>query len=269
MKAQTIQSLLQAEAEWEIPSAEVELWPAVRQRLLASKQFKIQKGDPMKEKSVSARRLRWAVALPVLALLLSAFTLVTPQGRALAQSIFRLFAPARSVSLPAPVSDATAPAATAIRPANLNIYATIAEAEQAIGFPLRELSTVPAGFTFTNVEVDAAQGLVSTIYTRNSEHLILVQSRGELATPPWGDVPADAIEKAVVGEYNAEYVAGMFVEYPNTNKLTWNPAAPLLRLRWSDGQTLYSLEKWGDPGAGDSLDKDAMIRLAEELMANP
>ncbi len=269
MKPQTIQSLLEAEAEREIPSAEVELWPAVRQRLLASKQSKFQKGDPMRERSVSARRLRLAVALPVVALLLSAFVLFTPQGRALAQSVFRLFAPAQGVSLPAPAGNATEPVATAPRPANLNTFATLAEAEQAIGFPLREFSTLPAGFTFTDVEVDTAQGKASIIYTGNGERLVLVQSQGELAAPSWGDVPASAIESALIAGVHAEYVAGMFVEYPDTNKLTWNPDASLLRLRWSDGQTLYSLEKWGRSAAGDSLGKDAMIQLAEELMANP
>jgi hypothetical protein len=276
MKPKDIQFLLHEIAKTEVPPAEVDLWPAVRQRLLASKHFISRKGDSMNRPSTHARRLRLAISTLLLLFLLAVLTLFTPQGRAFAQSVYHLFVPAQATSFPIifqatepAIKPAIEPVETTSRPTTLVTFTTVADAEEIVGFDIREFAADPEGFTFGGVTVDAERGVVYTHYTATGGELRLTQIVGDFPSSPWSEIPAEAIEVTSVAGFYAEYAQGSFVVYPGATSATWEPTAPFFRLRWSDGQFLFSLDKMGDTFPIEWLDRDAMIHLAEELMANP
>jgi hypothetical protein len=50
---------------------------------------------------------------------------------------------------------------------------------------------------------------------------------------------------------------------------TWNPDAPLLRLRWVQDGVWFEMTKTGNAEALDYLDQAGLIELAESLAIRP
>jgi len=57
----------------------------------------------------------------------------------------------------------------------------------------------------------------------------------------------------------------MFVVYPNETSATWNPDAPVLRLRWVKDGIWFEMAKFGDVVPIEYLDQAGLIELAESL----
>ena len=86
-----IKSILEDAVEQEIPSSGIDLLPAIRASLVAGPQF--QQGETMN--TITSRRIQ-RVALAALTLAaLTTLALITPQGRAFAQTILQFFVTAR------------------------------------------------------------------------------------------------------------------------------------------------------------------------------
>ncbi len=212
-------------------------------------------------------KLRLTAIALLLLIAVASLWVITPQGRAFAETLFGFFVPAQATSFPAPPVSNASPEANNV--ASTVTYETIEEAESAVGFSIRHFVADPQGFTFSVAEVDLAQPIVYLHYSAEGGELVLAQGLSNFPPSPWSEVPPEAIEPAPVGGNPGEYAQGTFVVFPDAESATWEAAAPVFRLHWSDGVYQYALEKSGDTQPIEWLDKAALIRLAEMLMANP
>jgi hypothetical protein len=269
MSKKTIRSMLQDALEEEIPPSQVNLWPAVRASLVAGTHQRDQQGGKMVTKRrYSLPRLAFVVAVLVALL---AVALLTPQGRAFSQSILQFFTQAEETSVPLPPSQRAGgepepSAPTAEPPAPL---ISVAEAEAQAGFGVAELPFVPEGLNYLGARLygDA----VSIEYqTQGLEgHLLIKQSQRGFVQSDWDRVPADAVVPVKIGELDGEYAEGTFVVYAGETVATWNPDAPLLRLRWVQDGIWFEMTKTGNAEAIAYLDQSGLIELAESLAIQP
>lgn len=214
----------------------------------------------------NVRTVRFAVAASLMAVLSLIVLLATPWGQALAQEILRFFQPAPSEYFDAPSGVSVEPEAgpTMEPPA----FLTVAEAEARIGFDAKELPEVPTGLRLLGATVSPALEMIKLNYGCEGGGcgLIITQSRAGWEDTVWSGVPGDAgIEKVMVNGLQGEYVKGTFVVMAGATEATWNPDAPIQRLRWQDGNTLYAVELMGDAEPVEWIDKEALIALAESL----
>ena len=211
----------------------------------------------------SMKRLTFS-AIAVLALL--AAVLITPQGRAFAQSVLQLFVRAQEDTIPLQpgqvIPPASVEAATAMPPSPL---ISVAEAEQLAGFDAAELSLAPEGFNYLGARMYGNAISIEYEAQGGGGNLIIMQSRDGYVQSHWDQVPADAIVPVKIGGLDGEFVKGTFVVYGNDNVGTWNPDASILRLRWVKDGIWYEMSRFGDVEAIQYLDQAGMIALAESL----
>jgi hypothetical protein len=266
MSNKKIQSILKDVLEEEIPSSQVNLWPAVKADLVAGKHQQNQQGDTMN--ILKPRRIpRFALAILLVLALLVVF-IATPQGRSFAQSVLELFTRAESTTFPLEDSqivsvepDETSP--TALPPAPL---ISVAEAEAQVGFNVAEIPYVPEGFDYLGARLYGNN--VSIEYqTQDYGHLIIKQSQEGFYQSDWGNVPADAVVPVKIGELDGELAQGTFVVYPGETTATWNPDASFTRLRWVNNGVWFEIAVYGD--AIEYLDLAGLIKLAESLTIQP
>jgi len=275
MNDKLLTTTLEQLAENAVP-AETDLWPAVQAQLDARPGVPAHlKGRPtMNNAYPRTARLRWVGLSTVAALAVAALLLVTPQGRAWAQSVWLFFNPAASETFGVPeVLGAAEPSEgpTAVAPSyaadmcGADLACQLEAAEAALGFDARVL---PGGsdLTWNYVEAYPEGGTLRLGYAANGGGgLVLSQSSADLPTSQWEAVPADAAQAVTVNGLPAEYVEGTFVVYPGSTEAVWNAEAPIQRLRWRADGVLYELTKMGDPQALEYLDMAAMVALAESL----
>jgi len=269
MDDKRIQSILQEALEEEIPASQIQLWPAVKANLLAGKRQTRQQGEKMNT-SKTFRKPRFAFAILLIVVLL-AIVLMTPPGRSFAQSVLQFFIPAENTTFPLLPSqiverEPDPAASTALPPSPL---ISVAEAEAQVGFDIAELPSVPDGFDYlgarlygnaVNIEYDAKGG---------GGHLVIQQSRDGYNQSDWEKVPADVIIPVKIGDLDGAFVQGIFVVYPGDTSATWNPDAPVLRLRWQQDGIWFEIAKFGDVYVIEYLDQAALIELAESLVFQP
>ncbi len=262
MDSKNIKSILQDALEDEVPASQIDLLPAVQSRLLAGKKSTHQQGERMYR--TRTKRLAYSVIAFVALLFI---TLATPQGRAFAQNILQFFTRAESNSFElapsqiVPLETAQAEA-TAVPPSPL---ISVAEAEAQVGFDALELPSVPNGFEYLGARLYG--NVISIEYQAQGEggNLIIMQSPDGYNQSDWNQVPADAIIPVKIGDLDAEFTQGMFVVYPNETSATWNPDAPVLRLRWVKDGIWFEMAKFGDVVPIEYLDQAGLIELAESL----
>src|SRR5512147_1892 len=130
MDRKKVQSILQDAVEHKIPSSQIDLLPNVKARLVAGTN---QQGEKMNS-TISRPMRRIALATLTVGSLL-AMALVTPQGRAFAQSVLQFFRRSESNVLPLPadlaVSTPLEGEPTAQPPSPMM---SVTDAEQVAGF---------------------------------------------------------------------------------------------------------------------------------------
>lgn len=276
MNEKTLTNALTHLAEDAVP-ARTDLWPAL------STQIDTRLSVPAHPKGLltmnvsSARpaRLRWVGVSTLAALAVAAAALITPQGRALAQSVWLFFNPAPSEMFEVPAAlGAAEPGAgpTAVAPSfaadtcGADLICQLNAAEAAVGLEALTISDQVEALSWTYVEAYPDSGTVILGYTANGGGgLVLSQSRGDLPSSTWTEVPAERAQAVTVNGQPAEYVEGTFVVYPDSTEAVWNADAPVQRLRWRTDGVVYELSKLGDPQALEYLDMAAMVALAESL----
>ena len=269
MNHNEIRPILQDALEEEIPSSQVNLWPAVRASLVAGNHQRVQQGEQMKSKRLY-RIPRLSVVVAVLVALLGV-AFLTPQGRALSRSILQFFEQAEDTTMPLQPSqvatgelDPSAP--TAEPPAPL---ITAAEAEAQVGFGVAELPFVPDGFNYLGARLYGDAVSIEYETQGSAGHLIIVQSPAGFIQSDWDKVPANTSVRVEIGELDGEFAQGTFVVYSGETIATWNPDAPILRLRWVKDGIWFEMTKYGDLEAIEYLDQAGMIELAENLALEP
>jgi hypothetical protein len=268
MNEKKIRSALQEALDERIPSSQIDLWPAVRANLVAGNQ-KAQQGANMNRKRVYRIR-RFAIAGAMLVALIAA-ALLTPQGRALSQSILQFFTRAEDTTLPlAPseiaVDELEPSAATAEPPAPL---ISVAEAEAQVGFDVAELPFVPDGLDYLGTRLYGDAVSVEYQTPDYAGHLIIMQSQQGFIQSKWDSVPAHAIVPVKIGALDGEFIQGRFVVYAGETVGTWEPDAPILRLRWMQDGVWFEMTKSGYAEAIAYVDQAIMIELAESLAVKP
>ncbi len=262
MRHEEIQPILMEALEQEIPSSQINLWPAVKQSLSAGTHQQTQQGAEM---NIPRARRVTRVALAIwLFLALAVVLIATPQGRSFAESVLELFTRVESTAPPVVDSrsipgelDPAAP--TALPPAPL---ISIAEAEVQVGFNIAELPSVPEGFEFLGARLYGNN--VSMDYmTAGYGHLLVTQSREGFYESEWDRVPEESVVSVKIGEQEAELVQGTFIRLPGESSATWNPNASFTRLRWVDDGIWIEIALHGD--AHQYLDMEQLIQLAESL----
>jgi hypothetical protein len=269
MNNETIRSILQDALEEEIPSSQVNLWPAVRASLVAGNHQRVQQGVKMETKRVN-RVPRFAAAAAMLAVLLAA-ALLTPQGRALSQSIVQFFTHAEETTVPQPPPQIAAgepdpSAPTAEPPAPL---ISVAEAQVQAGFGIAELPFVPDGLNYLGARVYGGAVHIEYQTPGYDGHLIIKESQQGFVESDWDSVPAEAVVPVKIGELDGEFTQGTFVVYAGGTVGTWNPDASILRLRWAQDGLWIEMTKHGNAEAIEYLDQAGLIELAESLTLKP
>ena len=269
MDKKNIQSILRDALEEEIPSEEIKLWPAVKADLVAGRQSYLQQGEKMNiTKGLRISRVAFA-SLVIIALLTA--VLLTPQGRAFAQNIIQFFTRAESDTFslrPSQIAveepDPAAP--TAEPPAPLT---SLAEAEVQAGFNAAELPFVPDGFNHLGARLYGNAISIEYETPGKGGHLNIKQSQEGFVQSEWDRVPEDASVPVKIGELDGEFVQGTFVVFAGDTSATWNPEAPILRLRWMQDGIWFEMTKFGDVEAIAYLDQAGIIALAESLVYGP
>ncbi|OGN75730.1 MAG: hypothetical protein A2X25_02900 [Chloroflexi bacterium GWB2_49_20] len=145
----------------------------------------------------------------------------------------------------------------------------IARAEKQAGFDAKEFPADPEGFVFRAVE-KAISGEVWIRYNVIGGGGYLYWSQGIGEFPEFtGAAPESAIEEVQVGENRGEYVAGI---YGSGNVLpaeyTWSSCCRQ-RLRWTDGERWYELDKQAALPQTDYMTREAMIQMATQMVDQP
>lgn len=269
MNHKRIQSILHNRLEEEIPSAQVNLWPAVKADFVAGKQQQKQQGDRMK--TIKSGQIPRYSLLTLLLLALLALFFATPQGRSFAQSVLALFTRAESTTFPLAESqivpaepDQASP--TAQPPAPL---ISVAEAEQQVGFNIAELSYVPEGFDYLGVRLYGNNVNIEYQAQDGGGHLMIMQSQDGFYQSDWDSVPVDAVIPVKIGDMDGEFAQGTFVVYPEQTVATWNPDAAIMRLRWVNNGVWFEMTKYGDTHTIEYLDSTELLKLAESLTIQP
>ena len=208
-----IQAILQDALEEEIPSSQVNLWPAVKADLLAGKHQLLQ-GEKMNTiKPHRTLRVAYAI-LAIVALLVVAFA--TPQGRSFAQNVLQFFTRAESTTIPLQPSQIVTgepdPSAPTVEPPAPLI--SVAEAEARLGFGVAELPFVPDGFNYLGARLYGNAVNIEYQARGGGANLIIVQSQEGVIQSDWDQVPENAIVPVKIGESDGEFVRGTFVVLP-------------------------------------------------------
>ena len=267
MNDKKIRAALQDALDERIPPSEIDLWPTVRANLVAGNRVQ-QEGKMNRKRLYRARRFALAGAM-ILALLAAA--LLTPQGRALSQSILQFFTRAEDATVQAPpsqpaVGEPDPDAPTAEPPAPL---ISVTEAEAQVGFNVVELPFVPDGLDYLGARLYGEAVSVEYQTPDYAGHLIIMQSQSRFLQSEWDSVPADAVVPVKIGELDGEFTKGTFVVYAGDDAATWEPEARMLRLRWVQDGVWIEMTKTGYAEAIAYLDQAGLIELAESLTVKP
>ena len=230
---------------------------------------------------------RAALALLVIAFVFAAL-LVTPQGRALAQSILQFFTRAGSDTLPAPTPQPLGwvaqtpggPQPTLIPTTSPTPAAgstplvdcgklpdpkcSVEQVRSQVNFTVKELGSIPSGMYFIGA-VNGPQGVELLYDTPDHSGFIY------LSQAPWTGgpeqtgglvAPAAAVESVSVNSLPAEYVKGSYNMNDGDTTATWKGDMDSQSLHWVDQGVFVRLESQGQ---AFPVDRERFIALAEGL----
>lgn len=238
----------------------------------------------------AVRRHRMLTALSLAALAVIAFILLTPQGRAFAQTIFEFFIRTDQGAFPlsdeeidlfyAPIPTYTLslvevtsqPFSTGSENCssleNQRTYdCEIQRIERLLGYDIKEFSSAPTSWFFRQA---GSQNDAVITYQTGGGYLELRQGTGNF--PPdsdWGKVLASAVQPVKIGEYYGEYVDGSFGVKNGDTNLTWDAVGADQRIRWKEGNRWFELVELAGPGTSGYLDRESLLSLASNMVYQP
>lgn len=272
-------------------------WTPIQNRLARE-----QGSQPIRKKishPLWTRHLALGIGLTLL--LFTAMLFISPEGQVLADAFKHLFRVAAAEQFPTPSAGELAtptpeptfavtlipakstqaapllpPAPTgkpqsSLDPCGVNVWGyacKIDHAEKVAGFDAKEFPSAPREFVFAEVS-DANPGMIMLRYDLigRGGYLYFTQgigAQGFLSNP----AQASAIEPVMVGQNPGEYVMGdWFIGGQNTT-YTWLPCCRA-RLRWTEGDRWYELDKEASMPQVDYMTRDVMIQMALSLVYHP
>lgn len=269
MNNKKIQTVLKDALEREIPSSQIRLWPAVKAELAAGNHLEFRQGEKMD----TLKRPRTAVFAAATVILLLALGFVTPQGRALAQSVLQFFTRTESDTYYSAPSDLTFEDTTPFH-AECGISlasgnrCSVEQIRGMVDFEVKELGTIPEGMHF--VGSTGGPDFVELNYAyadRLDGNLhVAVEAVGRPSDIGTGIVAKSAqVEQVQIGDLPGEYHTGILFqdEYGN---VTWQPDDPMMTLRWEDGGSTYTIFYYS---IKYPLSKEDLVRLADSMTLEP
>ena len=271
MDKKKIQSVLQEALEQEIPASQIRLWQAVKANFVAGKRSLFQQGEKMY--TTEPRRVPRATLVAMLAIFMLAFALITPAGRAFAQTILRFFTRTESDSFYMPPSDLTfedttpfhAECGTSIHPT-----CSVEQVRSKVGFEVKELGNLPEGMYFEGAT--GGPDFIELAYLHKDrdrlggELSVIVEATGRPSAIGTGiTAPSAYVEQVQIGNLPGEYYTGVLFQDEQGN-VTWQPDDPMATLRWEDGGSTYTLFYYS---RRNPLSKEDLVRLAESMTTEP
>lgn len=251
MENKKLKSIMQDALEKEISPGEIELWPAVKNRLVARKHPLFRQGENMNT-TLFIRRTALAALALTMAFSLLAFT---PQGRALAQGILQFFTRAETDTLP------TQPTYETISESPRVLNAAAAEGQA--GFDVLEPAFLPEGFAFQGASYTAEINTVIQQFGYAPEDIRLSVQQQPFTTLKdcdlCGLVGATApVEIVRVRNVTGEYVEGVW-ELTDAGPV-WRNDPYLKTLRWQEEGMAFEMIFMGM-----ELSKADLLVIAESM----
>src|SRR5687768_8475433 len=285
MDNKNIQSILQDALEEQFPSSQIQLWPAIEASLVEDKHSLVQRAEKM-ESSKRQRLQRTAFAILIMVILLT-IALITPQGRAFAQSILQFFVRTESDSLPVPTEPVNwvemtpgvvHPTSTALPP--MAVFAddcgdlpeptcSVEQIREKVDFTVKELHNIPEGMYFIGATGGPDSVFLKYEFENHSGGLSIFEERWA-GKPAQGtsEVGASAIVETVqIDDLAGEYFRGSFVMQAGESETTWDPNFQAETLRWVDNDISYTLQY--DFTFQMPLGKEGVVALAESMTTEP
>lgn len=240
------------------------------------------------------RRNRILAVINMAILLFVAAIVLTPQGRAFAQSIFQFFITTDQTSIsisqeeidfyytPFPTHALSLVNVTPISPTPspcLNsegegtYVCEIQKVEKQLNMDLKEFSALPSVWAFRGVNpfstdpVTKMNNAAEIWYEVSGGYLFLTQGNGEFS--PGMTVLSSAVEQIRIGKYYGEYVDGSFGVKNGDTKLTWDSVGADQRIRWKEGERWFEILELSGPGTSGFMDKQTLISLATHMIYQP
>lgn len=144
----------------------------------------------------------------------------------------------------------------------------ITNAEKKAGFDAKEFPSAPKEFLFVEVS-EANPGMIMLRYDLigGGGYLYFTQGIGEQGFLS-GPAKDSSIEAVMVGQNPGEYVMGDWVIGGQYTTYTWLPCCRT-RLRWTEGDRWYELDKEASMPQVDYMTRDVMIQMALSLVYHP
>lgn len=242
---------------------------------------------PWTYRAIRRHRIRTAISLTALSVI--AFILLTPQGRAFAQTIYEFFTLTDQESFPlsdeevdlfyAPiptyalslveVTPASPTPNHCFNPEDVGTYeCEIQRVELQLGYDIKEFSAEPSGWSFRQAISSQDYAVIS--YQTGGGYLDLRQGTGNF--PPdsdWGKVPTSAVQPVKIGDYYGEYVNGHFMVRNGETQKEWSVTGADQRIRWREGERWFEILALAGPGTSGYLDRQALITLASNMVYQP
>jgi hypothetical protein len=260
MGNKVLKSVLQDALEEQIPSSQIDLLSGIEARLSLAKKPAFRKV----ERSGKARANQFAFSI-LTSVGVLVIMLITPQGRALAQSILHFFVRTGSDRLPMQSFQTTSAPATITPDPGYIFDQSISEAEQKAGFKAILPRSIPENLSFQGASYEPEHNIVRLFYSYEdtTNGLVLREERFQTNDDCelCGVVGASAEIRIVqVGDVNGEYVEGVW--NLTANGPVWVSDPYLKTLRWQKDGMAFELLYMGPP---EEVTKEKLIAIAESM----
>lgn len=214
----------------------------------------------------------------IAALALLGVFLLTPQGGALAQSLFQFFTIAESDVIVLPtatpttsVSETKESLSPTETPAAQEVFWDISEseAESLAGFKLREPASLPAGYSRDVIVYGSETGSVTQIYKfypyQSGELFTLTQSPALKVDVVGSSASVDVLQ---VGGRSVEVISGIWWEgAPGSGVEEWVDDSPVHTFRWEEDGVYITVQFWiQDAFSPAYLTEEDMLTMIEVVM---
>jgi hypothetical protein len=285
MKNKDIQSILAGIAEEAAPSAEIDLWKGIRQRLETS-ESRFNKGETLMKPNFVQKPIVRRLALATLALVLAfAILFATPQGRAWAQEIIHFFTRAAGDTQPALTAEPLVwvnvtpgePAPTATPRAIftdcgdfLSPTCSMEQIRSKVNFPVSELGTIPAGLHFVGATGGPDRVWILYDNGKYTYGLSITEEpwTGSSELTQWKIGASAVVQTVQIGNVTGEYVRGGFVSQPGQVDQVWDPNIGIQTLHWINDGVFFDMSVLGTD-TNIVINQDTFVALAAGLTTEP
>jgi hypothetical protein len=227
-----------------------------------------------------------ALFVSVLVIGLLTLALITPQGRAFAQSILQFFIRSESDALPVPTSAPVnwvelTPGVVPATQTPLPVAAAFAGECGDFSTPTCSVEQIRSKVDFTVKEPGIVNGLYFIGSTGGPDSIFLSYNSADtgsglivyierwtgILSPDTDLIGASAtVEEVHIGDLKGEYFKGSFVYQDGESVATWDADFGTETLRWVDGNTSYRMQYFSSQTL---LNKEGMVVLAESMTTEP